>query len=388
MKFRSFMFEGIFMSKNDQLKLSIINDFIYRRITRPEAAQLLDTTERTVTRMANKIRRQGIAGIKHGNSGKTPANKTSSTLLSKAIQKYEKDYFDMNVTHALEYLHKDEEFKNLKYEVFRHKLKSKGLVKRKKRRLSVKRNLRVRSSSEGYILQMDGSHHKWNRKDEWCLIAAIDDATSDIPYGEFFLSEDTLNCMTVIQRIIEKKGIPMAIYVDKAGWFGGLKRQQFSHFKTACEELGIKVIFANSPQAKGRVERAWDTFQDRIIPEMRLRNIHSITAANYYLQKEFIPNYWAKNNTVVARDLEPKYRPIPGHIDLNEIFCLKEQRQVKSDHTISWNGIHYHVKTDLLYAIHKQSIEIRTYQDLTSKAFFAGKEVHLTKVEELIKQTA
>jgi transposase len=382
------MFEGIFMSKNDQLKLSIINDFIYRRITRPEAAQLLDTTERTVTRMANKIRRQGIAGIKHGNSGKTPANKTSSTLLSKAIQKYEKDYFDMNVTHALEYLHKDEEFKNLKYEVFRHKLKSKGLVKRKKRRLSVKRNLRVRSSSEGYILQMDGSHHKWNRKDEWCLIAAIDDATSDIPYGEFFLSEDTLNCMTVIQRIIEKKGIPMAIYVDKAGWFGGLKRQQFSHFKTACEELGIKVIFANSPQAKGRVERAWDTFQDRIIPEMRLRNIHSITAANYYLQKEFIPNYWAKNNTVVARDLEPKYRPIPGHIDLNEIFCLKEQRQVKSDHTISWNGIHYHVKTDLLYAIHKQSIEIRTYQDLTSKAFFAGKEVHLTKVEELLKQTA
>jgi hypothetical protein len=106
-----------------------------------EAAQLLDTTERTVTRMANKIKRQGIAGIKHGNSGKNPANKTFSTLLSKAIQKYEKDYFDMNVTHALEYLQKDEEFKNLKYEVFRHKLKSKGLV--------VKRNLHVRSSSEG-----------------------------------------------------------------------------------------------------------------------------------------------------------------------------------------------------------------------------------------------
>jgi hypothetical protein len=90
---------------------------------------------------------------------------------------------------------------------------------------------------------MEGSHHRWNRKDEWCLIAAIDDATSDIPYTEFFLSKDTLNCMTVIQRIIERKGIPCAIYVDKAGWFGGLKRQSFNHFKNACEELGIRVIF-------------------------------------------------------------------------------------------------------------------------------------------------
>ncbi len=121
---------------------------------------------------------------------------------------------------------------------------------------------------------------------------------------------------------------------------------------------------------------------------MRLRNIYSITAANYFLQREFIPNYWAKNNTVIARDLELKYRPLAEHIDLKEVFCLKEHRQVKSDHTVSWGGVHYHVKTDLMYGIHKQSIEIRTYQDLTSKAFFAGKEVQLTKVEEPLKRSA
>jgi len=376
------------MSKEEQIKFSIVSDFIRRKITRAEAALLLSTTERTVTRLARKIERGGMPGIKHANTGRTPINKTPTAMISKAVSIYEEKYFDMNVTHALEYLRTEAGLENLKYEILRQKLKKKGLIKRKKRRLTVKRNKRIRSSCEGYILQMDGSHHKWNRKDEWCLIAAIDDATSDIPYAEFFLSEDTLNCMTIIQRIIEKKGIPTAIYVDRAGWFGGMKRQEFSNFKRACEELGIRVIFASSPQAKGRIERAWDTFQDRIIPEMRLRNIHSMPAANYFLQREFIPNYWAKNNTVIARDLELKYRPVAEHLDLNEIFCMKEHRQVKSDHTISWDGVQYLVKTDLMYGIYKQSIELRTYQDLTSKAFFAGKEVQLTKVEEPLKRAS
>jgi hypothetical protein len=380
--------EGVFMSKEEQIKFSIVSDFIRRKITRAEAALLLSTTERTVTRLARKIDRGGMPGIKHANTGRTPINKTPTAMMSKAVSIYEEKYFDMNVTHALEYLRTEEGLENLKYEILRQKLKKKGLIKRKKRRLTVKRNKRIRSSCEGYILQMDGSHHKWNRKDEWCLIAAIDDATSDIPYAEFFLSEDTLNCMTIIQRIIEKKGIPTAIYVDRAGWFGGMKRQEFSNFKRACEELGIRVIFASSPQAKGRIERAWDTFQDRIIPEMRLRNIHSMPAANYFLQREFIPNYWAKNNTVIARDLELKYRPVAEHLDLNEIFCMKEHRQVKSDHTISWDGVQYLVKTNLMYGIYKQSIELRTYQDLTSKAFFAGKEVQLTKIEEPLKRSA
>jgi hypothetical protein len=380
--------EGVFMSKEEQIKFSIVSDFIRRKITRSEAALLLSTTERTISRIARKIDRGGICGIKHANTGRTPVNKTPPALMSKAISLYEEKFFDMNVTHALEHLRKESGLEKLQYELLRQKLKKKGLIKRKKRRLTTKRNKRIRSSCEGYILQMDGSHHKWNRVNEWCLIAAIDDATSDIPYAEFFLSEDTINCMTIIQRIIEKKGIPTAIYVDRAGWFGGLKRQQFSDFKRACEELGIRVIFASSPQAKGRIERAWDTFQDRIIPEMRLRNITSITAANYFLQREFIPNYWVKNNTVIARDLELKYRPLPSHIDLNEIFCLKEQRQVKSDHTISWDGVIYQVKTDLMYGIYKQSIEIRTYQNLTSKAFFAGKEVQLIKIEEPLKRAS
>jgi hypothetical protein len=187
------------MSKDEQVKFSVISDFIRRKTTRAEAAFLLNTSERTITRLAKKVERGGMSGIKHANTGKIPINKTPPLLISKAVSVYEEKYFDMNVTHALEHLKTVEGLETLKYEVLRKKLKKKGLIKRKKRRLTTKRNKRIRSSCEGYILQMDGSHHKWNRKDEWCLIAAIDDATSDIPYAEFFLSEDTIKTTGVIK---------------------------------------------------------------------------------------------------------------------------------------------------------------------------------------------
>jgi hypothetical protein len=235
--------------------------------------------------------------------------------------------------------------------------------------------------SEGLLLQMDGSPHRYNGKDEWCLIAAIDDATSDIPYAEFFLSEDTINCMSVMQKIIEKKGIPYAIYVDRAGCLGGGKRALFNQFKRACGELDIRIIFASSAQAKGRIERTWDTIQDRLIPEMRLRNIKSMPAANDYLQNQFIPNYWTQKNTVVPHNFESRYKPIPGDKNLREIFCLKEYRNVKADHTLSWNNVIYQLNSPLKYSIRGQKIELRTYQDLTWVAYYAGKPIELRRVE-------
>lgn len=169
---------------------------------------------------------------------------------------------------------------------------------------------------------MDGSHHKWNGKDEWCLIAAVDDATSDIPYAEFFLSEDTLNCMTVIQKIIEKKGYRWPLC--RSCWMvWRSKEARILRVQKACEDLGIRVIFANSPQGKGRIERTWDTFQDRIIPEMRIRGITSIPAANSFLWEEFIPCYWRTRNVIAATNFEVRYKRLPEGTDLNEIFALK-----------------------------------------------------------------
>lgn len=370
------------MSKNDQFKHQIVSDFLSGKLSRRESAELLNVRERTITRLAKRVKEKGLFGMFHGNRDRCPKNKKSSCFKNEVMKLVQEKYYDFNMTHCLEILKAQHELV-VTYPTFRRWCHEKQMVKRRKRRRgSVVRNHRVRMPAEGLLLQMDGSPHRYNGKDNWCLIAAIDDATSDIPYAEFFLSEDTINCMTVMQKIIEKMGIPYAIYVDKAGCLGGGKRSEFNQFKRACEELNIRIIFASSPQAKGRIERTWDTFQDRIIPEMRIRKIHRMPAANDYLQNQFIPNYWATQNKVVARDLEKKYQPVPAEINLREIFCLKEHRSVKADHTVSWENVTYHLESPLKYSIHGQKLEFRTYQDLTWKAFFAGSQIALIKIEK------
>jgi hypothetical protein len=376
--------EGIYMSKNGQFTHQVVSDFLLSKLTRKQSAELLQVRERTVSRLARRIEEKGFFGVIHGNRERTPANKKSEQFKADVMKLIEEKYFDFNMTHALELL-KERHQLIVKYATFRRWCHEKHLVKRAKRRKGIARSRRVRMPSEGLLLQMDGRPHRYNGKDVWCLIAAIDDATSDIPYAEFFLSEDTINCMTVMQKIIEKKGIPYAIYVDNAGCLGGGKRSNFNQFKRACGELGIRIIFASSPEAKGRIERTWDTFQDRIIPEMRIRGIHRIPAANEYLQKQFIPNYWTPRNTVVPQALESRYKPLPVDHDLREIFCLKEHRSVNRDHTLSWEGTIYSLESPLKYSIRGQRIEFRTYQDLTWKAFFAGQPIALKAVQKPIR---
>lgn len=372
--------EGILMGKKEQITYSVVGDFLSGRVSRREASELLQVRERTVSRIARRIEEKKMMGVVHGNRGRKSLRRLPDELKRDVMCLMETTYFDFNMTHALEVL-KSEHGLEVGYSTFRKWCDERHLVKRRKRRRGKIRVKRTRMPSEGLLLQMDGSPHRYNGKDKWCLIAAIDDATSEIPWAEFFLGEDTLSCMTVMQRIIEKKGIPQAIYTDKAGIFGGQKRQNFSQFCRACEELDIQVICADSAQAKGRIERTWDTVQDRLVPEMRIRKIHRMPAANSYLQEQFLPNYWDQNNRVAPRNNQSRYRKLSPKTNLREIFCIKDFRCVKADHTISWQGDTYQVASPLKYSIHGQKIEIRTYQDLTWKTYFAGREIPIVKFE-------
>lgn len=368
------------MGKKEQITYSVVGDFLAGRVSRKEASELLQIQERSISRIARRIEQKKFWGVVHGNRGRKSKRRLPEDLKRDVMALMASRYFDFNMTHALEELKKEHQLV-IGYSTFRKWCCEKQLVKRRKRRRGKIRRIRTRMPSEGLLLQMDGSPHRYNGHDEWSLIAAIDDATSEIPYAEFFLSEDTLSCMGVMQKIIEKKGIPHAIYTDKAGIFGGKKRQKFSQFCRACEELDIQVICADSAQAKGRIERTWDTFQDRIVPEMRVRKIYRMPAANSYLQEQFIPNYWAQNNMVAPRNSESRYRKLSAATNLREIFCIKEFRAVKANHTISWDGDIYSVASPLKHSIQGQKLEIRTYQDLTWKAYFAGKEIPIVKFE-------
>lgn len=368
------------MDASEQLTLDIVVKISSGQMPRRQGQKVLAVSERTLRRYLKEYAERGALFIKHGNCNKPAANRTDSDLKKQVLSLVREKYFDFNVTHCLEKLEQDHGFK-ISHDTLLRWCHETHMVKRAKKRRSPRvRRRRDRMAQSGMLLQMDGSPHCWFGGKPSCLIAAIDDATSSVPFGEFFPSEDTISCMRVLQQIIEIKGIFQILYVDRAGIFGGPKRAQFSQVKRALGELGIQVLFANSPEAKGRIERLWNTFQDRLIPEMRLRDITNYDSANDFLQNQFLPGAYAPHFEVIPENLETAYRPLPAGKDLREIFCLKEYRTCKRDHTFSWNNVLYQIDSPLKHSIYKQSIELRTYQDLTWRAFFAGRPIVVRKV--------
>ena len=184
---------------------------------------------------------------------------------------------------------------------------------------------------------------------------------------------------------IEDKGIFKALYVDKAGIFGGPKRCNFSQMQRACEELGIEIIFANSPQGKGRIERSFDTFQDRLVPELRLNNINDMAGANAYLKHVFIPQFWRSKIQVNAKHTQSEFMPLPPHVNLDDICVLKEHRKIRNDHTFSYGNKFYLVDSPLKHSISNQKIEIRKNSKNGFTAHFAGRRLQISEVIEPTK---
>lgn len=240
--------------------------------------------------------------------------------------------------------------------------------------------------SPGLLLQMDGNTHKWFGIKKSCLIALIDDATSEV-HAEFFEAETTLGCLKVLRDFIACKGLFKTLYVNKAGIFGGPKRCNFSQVKRACEEPGIEIIFANSAQGKGRIERSFDTFQDRLIPELRLKRIKRMETANRYLQETFIPDFWEPQIRVTPRNSETEFTPVPRHIELDSVFVVKDYRKIRTDHTFSYGNKFYLIESALRESIAKQKIEIRTTHEAGFSAYFADRELRVTEIVEPTKPT-
>lgn len=241
-------------------------------------------------------------------------------------------------------------------------------------------------SQAGMMVQFDGSHHRWFNNEETCLLAGIDDATNEV-FARFYPGETTFACMDILKQMITEKGCFKTLYVDKAGVYGGVKREGFSQVQRALGELDIHTLFAHSPQAKGRIERLFNTLQDRLIPEMRMAKIKSIDQANQYLKDVFLPSHNAKF-MVLPRNMQSLYRQIHPSWNLDDVFCIKEFRVVGKDHTISLNGERHMIAEKLEFSLANQRIEIRTYLDRPWSCYFAGKHIKIVKIDKVKKIAA
>lgn len=345
--------EVITLSQREVTRYEVINGTIQRRISNIEAARLLGISRRHVIRIKNKVKGIGLRGIVHGNRGKRPKLAISNETKEIILSLYQSRYNGFNILHFGEFL-KEVHGIEVSRETLRKLLLISGLRTRVKSPPK-HRSRRARMPRTGLLVQMDSSEHQWLGDSTIWLIATIDDSTGEVPYALFVDSDSTENNMRVIKRVVERKGIPAALYTDGASHFVTQRHYSYrvnlkydyapTQIERALKEMGVNLIIAGSPQAKGRIERLFGTFQDRLLKELKLYDISTIKEANNYLHKRFLPRFNRKFSTT-PQDPQSAWRVLPKELNLDSIFSIKEQRIVRADNTISYKNRVFQILPD------------------------------------------
>jgi hypothetical protein len=327
--------------------------------------------------MIARWRRRGVLGLEHGLIGRAASNRTADEVRERVIALMRGKYAGFNLKHLHEQLTETEKIPGVSYTSIKRLARQAGIARVRARRRTRIRKRRARFSQAGYMLQMDGSRHFWWQGKQCCLIAGIDDATSDVPYGEFFETETLEGYMRVLRRIIELKGVPRVLYVDRASWLGGLDGEEAGQFERMCTELGIRVIRAHSAEAKGRIERLWGTLQDRLCSEFRLHGIETLQQATTYLNQRFLPTTWQRKFIVKAEGPGQLYRPRPTAQALDQVFCLKFSRKIRKDHTLLFGNELYAITARLRHPLARCYAEIRVSDDGKIRGYSGGQDLAL-----------
>jgi transposase len=339
------MKEEVTLNRKEQNRVIVLNQIETKRLTVDKAAVLLELTPRHVWRLLAGYRRDGPSAIAHGNRGNKPVNIIEEGLRQQVVELARYKYYGFNQQHFTEKL-ADKEGINLSRSTVRRILLTRGIRSPQKRRVPKHRSRRERYPQEGMLLQTDGSPHDWleGRGPELCLIGSIDDATNEVPYACFQDQEDTKGYMLMLRAITLKRGIPLALYHDRHSIFEVNQdkeasldeqltgKQPLTQIGRLLSELGINSIAANSPQAKGRIERLWKTFQDRLTSELRLSAARTKDEANRVLG-QFLPEYNRKF-TIAARESGSAYRKAQAGFKPEEYFCYKYPRTVGADNVV------------------------------------------------------
>jgi transposase len=330
------------MSQKELRRLHFVRSSLGKVITQAEAAEGIGISERQVRRIAKRVREEGDRGLIHRSRG-CPSNRAfSAEIKTRVLDLYQEKYPDFGPTLASEKLLERDKLR-INDETLRLWLIEANIAY-KQRKKRPHRERRERKARLGELVQTDGSHHDWfeGRGPKCVLMGYIDDATSRV-FARFEPYEGTLPAMRSLKGYIRRYGIPAALYLDKHMTYRSPKQQTLedelagkramSQFQRAAEELGIKVIHADSPQAKGRVERLFRTFQDRLIKEMRLANIRGIEEGNRFLA-HYLPLYY-KRFGVVAAESGDLHRPAQEGLDFDRILCVKTERVLRNDFTVA-----------------------------------------------------
>lgn len=374
----------IVMSTKDQKVYDQAIQVLCKRLSIKEFSELNQLSYRQSQRIIKKVEGQGMKGVKHGNLGKVPHNKTSTDLEMDILSLLKGKYYDFNLTHFKEMIHLHEGI-DVGKNVIHRIAKAHGLIKRPKRKQRQKvHRLRPRMPQEGMLVQFDGSEHVWFGGFESDLIGGIDDATGKVLGAEFFIGETSLNCMKVMKDIVTKNGVPHAFYLDKAGAFGKDDRDKSStQIGRALTSIGSDIILASSPQAKGKIERLWDTLQDRLIAELRFYEIKTVPAANQFLKETFLPKF-NESFSYPARHSNKAYLECTKNLD--NVFCIKEKRKVTTGNTFSWNSQVYIIQGERNYRF--RTININTHYGDNVSYDILGKPVQVEAYKATTRETS
>lgn len=310
-----------------------------KKITWWEAAEIIGVTDRTMRRWRERLEKGGYSGLVDRRKGKPSDRRVPLAQVEQVLRLYQETYFDLNMRHFQEKLGEEHGIK-LSYTWVQKALQGAGLVARGRKRRKHRRR-RERRSMPGMLLHIDGSKHQWFGDERWYdLIVILDDATSEIYYAQLVEEESTRTVMAGLWNVIESKGLFCALYSDRGSHFfvtpkAGEKvdKHRLTQVGRALKELGVQMIPAYSPQARGRSERSFGTWQGRLPQELRLAGIDTVEGANAFLRTRYIAEFNRKF-TVAAKEKATAFRKT-ARTDLNWIFSVQTERVVAKDNTVA-----------------------------------------------------
>lgn len=364
--------ERISLTREELKRYTVVKQVMDQILTTKEAAQLLGVSSRQVFRLKNKVIQKGEEGVIHCNRGRQPAHALSNQLKEKVVSFLTSEtYHNCNDYHLADLLTQYEGI-DISPSTVRRIRQGAQIKPKKKRRRQQAHRPRERRPQAGALIQMDASPHRWleDRAEPMSLHAAIDDATGKIVAAVFRSQEDLKGYFMITQQLIEQEGIPMSLYSDRHSIFKSRNETQtveqelagepvpLTQFGEALKELGITHTKAMTPQAKGRVERLFQTLQDRWVIELRIRNINTIEEANQILPA--LIDHHNQQFEVEPRESESAFVPLGEGQSLERILCYREKRTLGSGETIAFQGKTYKIQT----TEHKQMIPAKTRVDI------------------------